>query len=337
MEQYNLSNSVIHGHPQVMHQDYLAVPQMGVSQNYQAPSPNSYGSIPMATVIQHRMANNHSNLSSHNPLSSPHQRHGPSPSSCSVNNNFYVQSTNVPHPVSHTPVPTPTPTPSGTPTIQQQLSANIVPNNGGVSNPTLVTNVSSLSKLQQLTNGLEMNQPCNTPPGASVNLTPSPNHHPHSTMTPPPASHLANQNRNLPTPPSASQMTALQYHKYYSGNVTTPLAIGQNSNRSTRNTASAPVQHMSAGSPSSRVSPNVTISSNLMAPYMNGYRGQQPASYITNSAAGFINNTSQLQMAGVMNMQSQYQDPAALQRAAQQNSMYQSYPYIPLNANPMRR
>lgn len=44
-------------------------------------------------------------------------------------------------------------------------------------------------------------------------------------------------------------------------------------------------------------------------------------------------------MAGVMNMQTQYQDPSALQRAAaaQQNPMYSSYPYISLNANPMRR
>lgn len=68
---------------------------------------------------------------------------------------------------------------------------------------------------------------------------------------------------------------------------------------------------------------------------------QQPSSYIANSAAGFINNPGQLQitnMANVMNMQSQYQDPAALQRAAavQQNSMYSTYPYM-LNANPMRR
>lgn len=103
---------------------------------------------------------------------------------------------------------------------------------------------------------------------------------------------------------------------------------------------------MSSGSPSSRASPNVTISSNLMSPYhgsLNGYRvgAQQPgssvASYITNSAAGF--NPGQLQMAGVMNMQTQYQDPSALQRAAaaQQNPMYSSYPYISLNANPMRR
>lgn len=100
---------------------------------------------------------------------------------------------------------------------------------------------------------------------------------------------------------------------------------------------------MSASSPSSRVqSPNVTISSNLISPYgppLNGYRmaAQQPGgsvSYITNSAAGFINNSSQLQMANMAAMQ-QYQDPAALQRAAVQQNTY--YPYISLNTNPMRR
>lgn len=306
----------------------------------------------MSTVIQHRMSGNH-NLTAQNPLPSPHQRLGPSPSACSVaGNNFYVQGgANIPHPVSHTP--TPTPTPSATPTLQQQMNASGGSSSGvsGGAASGVAGNVSSLSKLQQLTNGLEMNQPCNTPPGGSVNLTPSPNHHPHNTMTPPPTSHLINQNRNLATPPASAQMASLQYHhKYYSTNlnVTPPIAINQNTGRPPRNTASAPsAQHMSGGSPSSRVSPNVTISSNLMSPYgsLNGYRmpTQQP-NYIGNTsaaaAAGFINNPSQLQMAGVMNMQSQYPtDSSALQRAAaaQQNSMYPSYPYISLNANPMRR
>lgn len=77
------------------------------------------------------------------------------------------------------------------------------------------SNVSSLSKLQQLT--AEIAQPCNTPPAASINLTPSPNHHPHNTMTPPPPSHLVNQNRNLSTPPSAAQLASIPpYHKYHS-------------------------------------------------------------------------------------------------------------------------
>lgn len=76
-------------------------------------------------------------------------------------------------------------------------------------------NVSSLSKLQQLT--ADIAQPCNTPPAASLTLTPSPNHHPNITMTPPPASHLVNQNRNLPTPPNAAQITSIPpYHKYHS-------------------------------------------------------------------------------------------------------------------------
>lgn len=105
----------------------------------------------------------------------------------------------------------------------------------------LITNflsVSSLSKLQQLTNGVASSlingpgvigpsglinipsgtsaEPCNTPPAPSMNLTPSPNHHPHNTMTPPP-SHLVNQNRNLSTPPST--VSIAPYHKYYSTNI----------------------------------------------------------------------------------------------------------------------
>lgn len=184
-------------------------------------------------------------------------------------------------------------------------------------------------------------------------------------MTPPPPSHLLQQNRNLPTPPAnlQTQMAAMQYNKYhYMGNMNVTPPIGsagsQNSGsggRTARNTASAPVQHMGgggAGSVSNRGSPNVTLSS--MSPYgspLNGYRmaaaqqaaaGSAVASYITNSAAaaGFINNPA-VQLPGqmsAMNMQSQYQDPAALQRAAQQNSMYPGYPYpgIPLNGT-MRR
>lgn len=364
-----------------MHQDYLAVTQMGggvgvPTQNFPAQSPNAYST--MATVIQHRMSGsgvggNHGagtvpggnaggsgtgGGAVHNPLPSPHQRLGPSPSSCAIsgNNNFYIQG-NVSHSTSHTPipVPTPTPTPSATPTLQ--INQSVTPsavggagssagNGGGQSN---AGQVCSLSKLQQLTNGLDMIQPCNTPPSGSINLTPPPNHHPHNTMTPPP-SHLVQQNRNLATPPSLlqSQMSALQYPKYYSSNmnVTPPIPSQNTGGRTARNTASAPVQHMTAGT--SRVSPNVTISPNLMSPYgsLNGYRmaaqqsGASVASYITNSAAaaGFINNPAQLPVQmGVMNMQSQYQDPAALQRAAQQNSMYSTYPpYIPLNGT-MRR
>lgn len=100
LDQYNnhLSGAAVHGHHQVMHQqhDYLSVPQMGSAQNYAAQSPNSYGTLPMTSVIQHRMSGNHSNLTTHNPLPSPHQRLGPSPSSCSVGSSFYGQSPNVP-------------------------------------------------------------------------------------------------------------------------------------------------------------------------------------------------------------------------------------------------
>lgn len=285
----------------------------------------------MTTVIQHRMSGSNT---AHNPLPSPHQqRLGPSPSSCAVsgNNNFYLQGNNVPHPTSHTPipVPTPTPTPSATPT-HQMSSTNSSAGQSNISG-------CSLSKLQLLTNNLEMAQPCNTPPSGSVNLTPPPNHHPHNTMTPPP-SHLVQQNRNLPTPPASlqPQMSALQYHKYYPGNmnVAPPISISQNSGR-VRNTASAPVQHMSASS--SRASPNVTISPNsLMSPYgtLNGYRmaSQQPAGSVASytATAGFNPGQLPVQM-GVMNMQSQYQ------AQAQQNSMYSTYaPYIPLNGT-MRR
>lgn len=100
IDQYNnhLSGASVHGHQHVMHQqhDYLGVPQMSSAQNYAAQSPNSYGTLPMTSVIQHRMSGNHSNLTTHNPLPSPHQRLGPSPSSCSVGSNFYGQSPNVP-------------------------------------------------------------------------------------------------------------------------------------------------------------------------------------------------------------------------------------------------
>ena len=84
---------------------------------------------------------------------------------------------------------------------------------------------------------------------------------------------------------------------------------------------------------SSRTSPNMTsLGSNLMPPYgsLNGYRmtaAQQTASYITNSAAGFINNPGQLPVQ-MMNMQGQYQDP----RSTQQYGQY----YLPLNGS-MRR
>lgn len=132
-------------------------------------------------------------------------------------------------------------------------------------------------------------------------------------------------------------MTLANYHKYYSPNVNVNQLGGAVTPpiRSSRNSSNVSVQHMQ--SPSSRVSPNVTINPNIMAQYgsLNGYRmaAQQSAGtvtgYITNGA-GFINNTAQIPMQmGVMNMaQTQYQDPAAIQRAAQQNTMYTTYSYI---------
>lgn len=97
IDQYNnhLTGASVHGHHQVMHQQHDYISQMGPAQNYAAQSPNgSYGSIPMTSVIQHRMSGNHA--TTHNPLPSPHQRLGPSPSSCSVGSSFYAQSPNVP-------------------------------------------------------------------------------------------------------------------------------------------------------------------------------------------------------------------------------------------------
>lgn len=248
----------------------------------------------------------------------------PSPS-CAVTagTNFYIQTN--PHTHSHTPGPVSTPTPS------QQSNTGQTGTAGAAS--------CSLAKLQQLTNGLDMVPPtsCNTmtPSPTAMTLTPPPTH-PH-TMTPPP-SHQMIQNqtvRNL-TPPSAIpsnlQQQVLGYHKYYqtnmnvnqlSGTVTPP--IGQNLGRSSRNSSNvSAMQHMQTST--SRVSPNVTINPNVMY-NMNSYRmtpQQTPGAvtgYITNTAAGFINNQIPMQM---MNMaQTQYQDPAALQRA--QNTMYTAY------------
>lgn len=277
-------------------------------------SPNSYGSTSSgsASVIQHRMSGTHSNLSAQHPLSSPHQRLGPSPSSCAVSsNNFFLQGhTGTGHANSQTPVPmssTPTPQTGGTGTGSGATPAGT--GNGG--------NIcSSLSKLQQLTNGLE-GQSC-TPPGGntttgggppSAGLTPPPQH---STMTPPPmSSHVGNHHslhsqhphahhhhqsnhRNLSTPPATSlqaQIGSFQY-KYYTSNMNVAppigsLSSGQNSSSSSssrpvRNTPSAPVQHVSTAPvvppPPSRTpaAANVAaaLSPNLMQHYntLNGYR-----------------------------------------------------------------
>ncbi|XP_058820696.1 histone acetyltransferase KAT6A isoform X2 [Topomyia yanbarensis] len=328
-------------HSQNMHQSGYITSQLGISSQAYPQSPTSYGSVPMTTVIQHRMSGSHTSLATPNSLHSPHQRLGPSPSSCAVSsaNNFYIQSGNVSHPQSHTPIPTPTPAPTPTPTPTPQLdnscqaAGNI---QGTVSQGNVIQgSLSCLSKLQQLTTSVDMVGPsCNTPPSGAVNITPPPNHHSHvgGSITPSPSSLMSQQNsvRNISTPPASiqAQVPSLNYHKYYSGNMNVSPITGSQNSRLSRNTASAPIQHMSNSS--SRVSPNVAISPNLMSPYstlntayrMSAAQSAPTGGYITNPAAGFINNATQIPVQmGVMNMQSQYQDPSAIQRA-QQNSMY---------------
>ncbi|XP_018321763.1 histone acetyltransferase KAT6B isoform X3 [Agrilus planipennis] len=350
-----------HHHSVISQSNYIPVPQMTVSsQAFTAQGPSTYVSMPaaMTTVIQHRMSAQQNTVGPLGGLSaaatlSGHQKLSSSPS-CAVTTagNFYVQPNTHVH--SHTPGPAPAPT-TPAPTVQTNTSQNTSGNSS-----------CSLAKLQQLTNGLDMMPPssCNTmtPPPSAMTLTPSPTHHSHANMTPPP-SHQMIQNqsvRNLATPPSAIptnlQPQVLGYHpKYYQANMnvnqlggTVTPPIGQNLGRSGRNSSNVAVQHMQSSS--SRVSPNVTLNPNIMAQYnsLNGYRmaaQQTPGAvtgYITNT--GFINNTTQIPMQmGVMNMaQTQYQDPAAIQRAAQQNTMYTTYGYIngslmqPLNGT-MRR
>ncbi|KAL5287844.1 KAT6B family protein [Megaselia abdita] len=373
MNQYasnHLGGQQHHHHQSNSYQDtYSHLSQMGQNASTgsaygSGTSPNSaYGSASSgsASVIQHRMSGTHSNISAQHPLSSPHQRLGPSPSSCAVSsNNFFLQGhTGTGHANSQTPVPmssTPTPQSGGSGTGSGATPAGT--GNGG--------------------------QSC-TPPGGnntagggggppSAGLTPPPQH---NTMTPPPmASHVGNHHslhiqhphhhhhqanhRNLSTPPATSlqaQIGSFQY-KYYASNMNvappiSSLSSGQNSSSSSsrpvRNTPSAPVQHVSTAPvvpppPSRTPAANVAaaLSPNLMQHYnsLNGYRmtsqqGATPAGY-NPAAAGFMNaaNTTQIQMAGVMNMQPQYQDSRVA--AAQQNAMYPSYPYISLNSS-MRR
>lgn len=334
-----------HHHSVISQGNYISVPQMAVtSQAFSAQGASTYVSVPMTTVIQHRINAQQSGVGS---MGSTHQKLGAS-AACAVTSgaNFYIQAGN-PH--SHTP----------TPTSSASLQGNHGQTTAGGGNSSC-----SLAKLQQLTNGLEMipAASCNTmtPPPSAMTLTPPPTHHPHATMTPPPT-HQMIQNqgvRNLATSPSGIanlQPQVIGYHKYYptnmnvnqlGGSVTPP--IGQNLGRSGRNSTNVAVQHMQSSS--SRVSPNVP---NIISQYntLNGYRmaaQQTPGAvtgYITNTAAGFINNAAQIPMQmGVMNMaQTQYQDPAAIQRAAQQNTMYTTYGYIngslmqPLNGTTMRR
>lgn len=307
------------------------------SQAFTGQGASTYVSVPMPTVIQHRMMAPQSAVV---PSIPTHQKIGSAPA-CAVTTatNFYIQAANA-HPASHTLSGMSTPTPTAISTASIQPGTNQAGNSS-----------CSLEKLQQLTNGLEMIPPgsCNTMTPPPTAMTP-PNHHPHATMTPPPL-HQMSQNqpvRNLAASPSGIppnlQPQNLGYHKYYqtnmnqlSGTVTPPIA----QSRSGRNSTNVAVQHMQPTS--SRVSPNVALNSNIMSynPLANGYRmaAQQAPTvtgYITNTS--YINNAAQIPMQmGVMNMaQPQYQDPTAIQRA-QQNSMYTTFGYSGLLNGTMRR
>ncbi|KAI8040013.1 histone acetyltransferase KAT6A [Drosophila gunungcola] len=324
-----------HGHQQNMQPtDYVPIPQ--ISQNFSA-NPSNYDIVGMPAVIQQRMSLN----SSVHSLANSHQRLEQPSSACAVNN-FYLQNNmpageNAPRvPVSSSLGGPPT---AGNGNDQRQAGQDTISaaNGSGGASASLAGNLCSLSKLQQLTNCLE-SQPCNTSPGAQVNLAPSPHHPiPPNSMTPPP--HLLMQNRNISTPPNMlqTQVTPLQY-KYYPSNMNiAPIASAQNTSRQTRNTPSAPVQHTSTpmGSGNNRTA-NVHISPNLMAPYgaINSYRmspQQSPPTGSYSSGSEYPNSQIPMQM---MNMQSQYQDACVLQRGTPSNPMYPTYsPYLPLNGS----
>lgn len=210
------------------------------------------------------------------------------PTPCTTATNFYIQ-TSMPH---HTPAPT----------VNHQT-----------------TNSCSLAKLQQLTNGLEMIPP--TPPPA-VNLTPPPPI-PH-TITPPQSSRQLSS-----TPPQVP----LGYAKnYYNVNSIPPGSGGGSSRSASRSSANPNMatlgqQYASESlyrqtldpsgactqmqTAASRVSPNVTLNTNLMAAQY-GYRVPQAATGYMNQAAqlgGFMNQASQLPVVGV-NVPTPYtQDP----------------------------
>ncbi|XP_060523220.1 histone acetyltransferase KAT6A-like isoform X2 [Cylas formicarius] len=321
----------MHQHPHHAHHSVISqanyIP-VASTQAFPSQTNSTYVNVPMTTVIQHRMSAQQSGVS---PLG--HQKLAPSPS-CAVTTgppSFYIQTN--PHSHTHAPaVPTPSP-------------SSLQGNNPGGAQPG--NSSCSLAKLQQLTNGVIPPSSCNTMTPPPTAMTP-PTHHPHA-MTPPP-SHQMLPNQTVRTPPSGIppnlQQQVLGYHKYYqanvnqlSGNVTPP--IGQNLGRSggrTSTTNVAAMQHMQPSS--SRVSPNVPLNPYVMNNSLNGYRmapQQTPGAvtgYITNTAAGFINN-AQIPMQ-MMNMaaQSQYQDQA-LQRA-QPNAMY-TYSYINGIMQPLNR
>lgn len=225
--------------------------------------------------------------------------HAPSASSAT---NFYIQAAPMTH--SHAP-----PTPSAL---------------TGTANHQTTVNSCSLSKLQQLTNGLDMIAPS---PGQAMNLTPPPtiSH----TMTPPQSAR-----QSLSTPPQVP----LSYAKNYYNVNASSSARGSpgSSSTSSRSSSSVPLaqsyaneslyrqtldpggacaQMQSAG----RVSASnvaVTLNQNLMAAQAAyGYRvaAQGPTTNYMNQAAaqlgGFMNQASQIPV-GVVNVATPYaQDP----------------------------
>ncbi|XP_017070255.1 histone acetyltransferase KAT6A [Drosophila eugracilis] len=322
-----------HGHQQNMQPiDYVPIPQ--ISQNFSS-NPSNYDIVGMPAVIQQRMSLN----SSVHSLANTHQRIEQPSSACAVNN-FYLQN-NMPTAENTPRVPVSSslggPPSAGNNDQRQAGQDSITAANSTGATASLAGNLCSLTKLQQLTNCLE-SQPCNTSPGAQVNLAPSPHHPlPPNSMTPPP--HLLMQNRNISTPPNMlqAQVTPLQY-KYYPGNMNIPpITSAQNTSRNTRNTPSAPVQHTSTpmGSGNNRTA-NVHLTPNLMAPYgaINSYRmspQQSPPTGSYSSGSEYPNSQIPMQM---MNMQSQYQDACVLQRGTPANAMYPTYsPYLPLNGS----
>ncbi|XP_054717681.1 histone acetyltransferase KAT6B-like [Uloborus diversus] len=201
---------------------------------------------------------------------------------------------------------------------------HLQPQNYNYSNATGNQNTScSLTKLQQLTNGIEHN-PNQVPSYASMTPPPSYNSPTHQTLTPPPQMQkpIAPAITNLQ---SQSTLPSNQVHGYANYN------------------------HRYHPRPVQRTS-NIAIAPNLVAASYQtlngvGYRMQQASplgsgtallntGYITNG--GFINPPSPAMQMGVVNMhpQGQYQD---IQQVRPQSTMYYSYSLPPQALNSMMR
>ncbi len=275
--------SYSHSHHPVMAQSgFLGVSQM--------PSVSYPPNVPVTTVIQHRMT------ASEPPQTQ--QRLGSSPCSTSASG-LYM------HPTMH----------SVTPACSASSSPGAC--SGRLQNTQAAgVHQCSLSKLQQLTNGLDMLPPSHggpmTPP-SPINLTPPSSSH--SPMTTPPMAHQVLQ-------PNYKLMGNIAS----SSPVTLPCTTSSPSSSSNRSSRGS---HHTSGSNSSvsrsGMSANMAINPMMRygsSPYGYQVAGQSSASaqtlsYIANGASPFINQP-QIRM---MNMaaQNQYaQDPA-------QNSMYSPY------------